>query len=73
MFLIKVPGVDLTEKVDIKNKPSDLYQFIPAKVNDKPVESVLLYTVDINVNKSRLPDPYNTPTGNSKMSQGIHQ
>ena len=69
----KGAGLDLTEEIPAKKFVEEPYAFLPAKVNGQPVESNLLYTVDVNINKSRLPKQYTSPTSDgAKMSQGVY-
>ncbi len=65
-------GIDLTEDIPVKNLPEDVYSFLPAQVDGKAVNSTLMYSTDLNINKSRLPREYSTPTQDSKMSQGVY-
>ena len=69
----KGAGIDLTEEIPAKKFMNEAYYFMPAKVDGQPVESNLLYTVDVNINKSRLPKQYTSPTSDgAKMSQGVY-
>ncbi|TKK70972.1 hypothetical protein FC093_04630 [Ilyomonas limi] len=69
----KGAGIDLTEAIPAKKFMDEAYTFLPARVDGQPVESNLLYTVDVNISKSRLPKQYTSPTSDgAKMSQGIY-
>ncbi len=43
------------EKPSIKGLPADAYEFIPAKVNGKPVKSKLLYSVKLTIAETNSP------------------
>ena len=69
----KGAGIDLSEDIPVKKMTGDLYTFLPGKVNGQPVESNLTYTVDLDINKSRLPKQYTSPTSDgAKMNQGVY-
>lgn len=71
--MYKGAGIDLSEEIPVKKFTDESYSFLPAKVNGTPVESNLLYTVDLNISKSRLPKQYTSPTSDgAKMSQGVY-
>jgi antitoxin component YwqK of YwqJK toxin-antitoxin module len=53
---------DKTFKESIKNLPLDAYEFSPAKLNDKPVKSKIIYTTNLNYDVLHVPRTNNIIT-----------
>lgn len=65
-------GIDLTEDISVKGLPADIYSFLPAQVNGQKVTSTVMYSTDLNINKSRDPREYSAPTQDGRMNQGVY-